>query len=122
MEILYTILGSAGLFSLIQYIISRRDNRMKMLTEIKKDIEAIKAERALDRATDARRRILRSADEILQGMKHSQEWWEQVMEDIGEYERYCDSHEGYKNNKARLAIKELTNCYEDRREKHDFLI
>lgn len=122
MEIVYTILGSAGLFSLIQYLITRRDARTKMLEAIKKEIDEIKADRLLDKATDARRRILRSSDEVLQGMKHSQEWWEQVMDDVTYYEKYCADHKGYENNKARIAIKELTKCYEERREKHDFLI
>lgn len=122
MEIVYTILGSAGLFSLLQYLITRRDARTKMLETIKKEIDEIKADRLLDKATDARRRILRSSDEVLQGMNHSQEWWEQVMDDVTYYEKYCATHQGYENNKAKIAIKELTECYEQRRERQDFLI
>lgn len=122
MEIVYTIIGSAGLFSLIQFLISRRDKRVTMLADIKKEIEAIKADRLLDKATDARRRILRASDEILTGTKHSREWWEQIMDDVTEYQKYCSAHKEYENNKAIIAVKELTQCYEERRDKKDFLI
>ena len=122
LTILCTILGSAGVFSFIEYLIQRRDKRTGMLAEIKKEIDELKVLRLQDRATDARRRILRASDEVQLGTRHSREWWEQIMEDISEYEKYCLTHANYENNKAKIAIKELTECYEQRRERQDFLI
>lgn len=120
--IIVTILGSAGVFSFIEYLITRRDKRVGMLAEIKKEIDELKVLRLQDRATDARRRILRASDEVQLGTSHSREWWEQIMEDISEYEKYCLTHANYENNKAKIAINELTKCYETRRERQDFLI
>lgn len=122
LTILVTILGSAGVFSFIEYLITRRDKRTGMLAEIKKEIDELKVLRLHDRATDARRRILRASDEVQVGTQHSREWWDQIIEDITEYEKYCLSHANYENNKAKIAIKELTECYEQRRERQDFLI
>lgn len=119
--IIVTILGSAGVFGLIEFLIQRRDNQHSLLTSIKKELDELKSDMLRDKATDARRRILMASDETLQGTLHSREWWEQIMEDITEYEKYCATHQGYENNKAKIAIKELTECYEARRERHDFL-
>lgn len=119
--IIVSILGSAGVFAFIEFLIQRRDNRNSLLTAIKKELDELKSNMLRDRATDARRRILMASDETLQGTLHSREWWEQIMEDITEYEKYCATHQGYENNKAKIAIKELTECYETRRERHDFL-
>lgn len=122
LTIICTILGSAGVFSFIEYLIQRRDSRNGILKEIKKEIDELKALRLQDRATDARRRILRASDEVQLGTRHSREWWEQIIEDITEYEKFCLSHTTYENNKAKIAIRELTECYEQRRERQDFLI
>ena len=49
-----TILGSAGLFGLIQYLISRHDNKKNDLAEIKREIGKIK-----DGQTDTNIRVTR---------------------------------------------------------------
>ena len=51
LTILVTILGSAGVFSFIEYLITRRDKRTGMLAEIKKEIDELKVLRLHDRAT-----------------------------------------------------------------------
>lgn len=120
--IICTALGSAGAFSLIQFLITRHDAKKGALAEIKKEIAEMKRAREEDKATDSRRRILAASDEVLLGVRHSQEWWSQIMEDITDYEKYCALHSGYANQKARVAIKELSTCYEGLRDKHDFLV
>lgn len=122
LTIICAVLGSAGAFGLIEFLIRRHDNRTGLIVSIKKEIDEMKAEREKDRATDARRRILNASDEILHGVIHSREWWEQVLQDIDDYEVYCRSHEKYENNRAKIAIKSLADCYAERRERHDFLI
>lgn len=116
------ILGSAGAFGLIEFLIRRHDNKNDMLAAIKKEIDEMKTERLADKATDARRRILGASDEVLHGTLHSREWWEQIMDDITEYEKYCHENKEYENNKAKIAISELTSCYQTRRDRQDFLI
>lgn len=123
LTLICAILGSAGAFGTLQFLITRHDNKNSMLVQIKKEIEEMKASMERDKATDARRRILMASDEIIQGTLHSREWWEQTMDDITEYSRFCASHEKeYRNSKAEVAINELTRCYAERRDRHDFLI
>ena len=40
---------------------------------------------------------------------------------IDYYERYCDEHKGYKNNRASHAIANISRVYDDRLREHDFL-
>ena len=126
--VILSILGSAGVFSLVQFLITRHDNKHGILEKIraeiesvKSEIEAMKEERREDRATNARRRILNASDEIRHGVPHSKEWWEQILQDIDEYEKYCDAHEGYRNNRAIMAVENLKKVYSDRLSKNDFL-
>ena len=55
-------------------------------------------------ATDARYRILRFDDEIRHHVKHTEEHFNQIMDDIDEYERYCSAHPNYKNKIGRAHV------------------
>ena len=73
-------------------------------------------------ATDARYRILRFDDEIRHHVKHTEEHFNQIMDDIDEYERYCSTHPNYKNSKAVLAIENTRRTYERCRRENSFLV
>lgn len=60
---------------------------------------------------DIRRRILRFDDEIIQGKYHSREHFNEIVNDIDEYEKYCIEHPEYPNNKAVIAITNIKNQY-----------
>lgn len=59
-----------------------------------------------------RYRILRFDDEIRHDEKHTKEHFDQIMDDITKYERYCDEHPDFPNNKAVFAIKNIKNVYQ----------
>lgn len=59
-----------------------------------------------------RYRILRFNDEILHNEKHTKEHFDQLLEDITQYERYCKDHPEFPNNKAVCAIKNIRNVYQ----------
>ena len=73
-------------------------------------------------ATDARYHILRFDDEIRHHVKHTEEHFNQIMDDIDEYERYCSAHPNYKNSKAVLAIENTRRTYERCRRENSFLV
>lgn len=75
-----------------------------------------------DRVRQARQRILRFNDEILCEQKHSKEHFDEILEDIDEYEKYCNSHPEYKNNKAVIAIETIKSVYNECLKTHDFLV
>ena len=66
-------------------------------------------------------RILRFGDEIRHGQLHSAEHYNDVLQDFTEYESFCLSHPGFKNQKAQATIKLITKAYEEHMRKNDFL-
>lgn len=65
-----------------------------------------------ERNAKARRlRVLRFNDELIQGIRHTKEHFDEILDDITEYERYCHSNPLYKNNKAVLAIENVLRVY-----------
>lgn len=72
-------------------------------------------------AKTARFRILRFGDECQQQVLHSQEHFDQIIEDIDQYETYCAEHPTFKNNKAVLTIANIKETYRRRVAANDFL-
>lgn len=68
-----------------------------------------------------RSRILRFNNELVRGIEHTQEDFDEILCIIDDYRTYCKSHEEYKNNKCTHAIANIERCYDERLEKHDFL-
>lgn len=58
-----------------------------------------------------RYRILRFDDEIRHDDKHTKEHFDQILEDITKYERFCKDNPDFENNKAVLAIENIKNVY-----------
>lgn len=79
------------------------------------------AKMAEDKAKDARRRILRFADEVRSGVRHSEEHFDNVFEDVKYYTTYCKQHEEFENDKVRISIKILNEVYEKCVKENDFL-
>lgn len=73
-------------------------------------------------ANNARYRIIRFDDEIRHHEYHTEEHFNQMLEDIDDYERFCRDHPNYKNNKAVSAIKNIKKVYEKCREENSFLV
>jgi len=72
-------------------------------------------------AINCRVRILQFSDEIRRGMKHSQESFNQVLSDIDDYERYCEDHPEFENNKTVRAKEKILVVYDTCMDKNDFL-
>ncbi len=62
-------------------------------------------------AKDARRRILRFADELRAKQKHSEEFFNDILDDVSTYERYCKDHPKFENKRATAAINMITETY-----------
>ena len=69
----------------------------------------------------ARRRILRADDELRIGIKHSKDFFEDILRDIDSYEAYCDAHPHFKNRVAESAIKNVADTYDHCKAANDFL-
>ena len=91
------------------------------LHRLEKRLDAMVRQGEQDKMTSARVRILRFGAECTRGSAHSEEHFNQVLDDINAYEGYCNAHPEYKNAKAVLTIARIKEIYADRLERGDFL-
>lgn len=66
----------------------------------------------MQNALTARYRLIRFADEIKQGVQHSEESFNQMLEDKDLYEDYCREHPKFPNSKATASIKLVQDTYD----------
>lgn len=91
------------------------------MNEMNDSIEEMKNSGNEGKAQTWRYRILRFDDEIRHDEKHTKEHFDQILEDITEYERYCEEHPDFPNNKAVFAIKNIKNVYQQCTDEGTFL-
>lgn len=112
---------------------------LKAIKDLKADVEGIKEDVANVKAevektrtevkddileesvVQSRVRILRFADEMACGQKHSKDHFDQTLEDITKYETYCGSHPDFKNDITKTSIELIRDAFKERMKKHDFL-
>ena len=128
MEWLTVLLGVIGniavaLIAIIPTIIANRkktEQSIKDMTEAT-DKRVDKLQSSFDqhvedyeaaKAASQRYRILRFYDEVCEGRKHSESHFEDILDDIDEYELYCDTHPKFKNNRGHVAMKYIRDVYE----------
>lgn len=93
----------------------------KKLDAMETSIEEIRTEANAQNAIECRVRILHFGDEILHGLKHSKESFDQVLADIDEYEQYCQDHPEFKNNRTVLTTSKIKETYTECIDKSSFL-
>lgn len=64
------------------------------------------------KARNSRYRILRFYDEMCENRKHSESYFEDILEDIDDYERYCDTHPDFRNSRGAAAMHSIKEAYE----------
>lgn len=94
----------------------KKDKQDEILDEIKgvkTDLKAHKDDEMRYRADQARTRLLRFSDELRRGVKHSEESFNQALEDKDSYLGYCKENDGvYVNSKADAAIRNIDEVYD----------
>lgn len=65
--------------------------------------------------------ILRFNTELLRGIKHTEEDFNEVLYNVDCYERFCEEHPRYQNNRAVHAIRNINRVYDECMANHDFL-
>lgn len=64
-----------------------------------------------DKARNQRYRILRFYDEMCEHREHSESHFEDILDDIDGYEKYCEAHPEFKNNRGKVAMKYISEMY-----------
>lgn len=117
--IIVAVLGSSWFSAWAQ---SHNSNTLKQaIVDMQKAIANIKSSEEALEAKNARRRIFRFNDELLNNVDHSKEYFDDVIGDITEYRRFCDKNPDFLNGKATLAIENIERVYRICMEKKSFL-
>ena len=95
-----------------QQSIDIRENLNELISNLDKKIDKLQCSSDQGMAYTWRYRILRFDDEIRHGEKHSKEHFDQIIEDIDEYEDYCRDHPEFPNSKVVFAIRNIKNVYQ----------
>ncbi len=116
--ILVAVLGSG----IIQFLIQRNDGKKKALDMISEKLDRhIEKDERMD-IIHCRVRILAFADDVRRGIPRSKGSWDQAMEDIDMYSRYCDEHQDFRNGIATACEKLIVSEYEKHLMNNDFMI
>lgn len=113
-KIALLVLGSGGLWTVIQFFIQRYDNKKGMQKQIDKIYDRMDERDAIQ----ARTHILRFNDELENGMKHSKDYFRQQIQDIDTYEEYCRTHPDFANGLTVMASKYIKSEYERQYQTH----
>ncbi len=127
MEWLVNLLTACApiLVALVGIIPTVISNRKKTQESIKASNEAMekrmdKMQATLDnhihededeRARNQRYRILRFYDEMCEHRDHSESHFEDILDDIDDYEKYCLSHPEFRNNRGKVAMEYIKTMY-----------
>lgn len=137
MEWLQIVLSflSSIIVAFIAIIPSIRTNRKKTDEAVKeskeaakKDMERMQAtldahirEDEDERARSQRYRILRFYDEMCEKRDHSESHFEDILDDIDNYEKYCEGHPDFKNNRGKVAMEYIKASYHAIKSRGGFL-
>lgn len=131
MEIYQTLIGGllgGGLIGFLEFLIRRKDNKddkhsevLKQLKEISEKISDVENRLDKENADAARRNILIFDDELRRCLSHSEESFNQVLDDINFYERYCIENPKYENSKAVNAIANINRTYQQVKHEDRFI-
>lgn len=134
-----TFLGGAGLWTYAdhrkQYKEAKQDRQDEILKEIKalkEDVDNLRDEMHendkrlnerldLTSAEQARNRILRFDDELRRRVPHSEEFFNQISDDINYYNAYCKDHPEYENSRAGRAMQNILDCYQTVKKNDEFI-
>ena len=99
----------------------RHDEVGEELAGIKVALKSLEAKIDQRDAISSRTHILRFDDELLSKVKHSKEYFRQILDDIDVYEDYCTSHPGFKNGYTVAAVQHIREVYQQCLDENAFI-
>lgn len=120
--LLTTIAGGAmggALIGLIQFLIQRKDEKdgkyagiLDAITKMTAEVQDIRHDQRERDAVLARTHILRFNDELYNGLHHTREYFDQIIDDIKIYEKFCKENPEFTNGRTEQAARFVRNEYE----------
>lgn len=101
-------------------VIAKVDKITEDMSSIKADIHQLEASNknleyriAESDAIACRARIVRFGDELYHKQHHTKEHFEQVLNDITQYQNFCRDHEDFTDTIAEITIEQIKKAYSD---------
>lgn len=124
-ETVASVLLGGGILAFIQFLINRHDSRNDKQKEVLEAIEKMdekmqRLEDSIERrdAVQARTHILRFRDELDNDVKHSSEYFLQILDDIELYDKYCGKNPDFSNGRTKASAKLIRDEYERLSKEH----
>lgn len=121
-----------ALVGIIPTVISNRKKTQETLEQNRKETkeQLDRVQRTLDnhikededdKARNQRYRILRFYDEMCEHRRHSESHFEDILDDIDDYEEYCNRHPEFRNSRGHIAMKNIQATYDKLKANDGFL-
>ena len=114
-----SILVGGGILAFMQFLITRYDQKhdrlkgiLDRLGDLDKKVGQIEASLDERDAVLARTHILRFRDELYNNINHSQEYFEQTLDDIETYNQFCADHPKFANGRTKAASDYIRSEYD----------
>lgn len=118
-SVIVAIFGSAGFW---QWISNQGSKELKAeMKKIRVEFGEMKDAEELKEVKNSRRRILRFNDEIINHVRHSREYFDDILEDVNAYESFVRKNPDYQNGKCTLAIENIERVYRECMKEGNFL-
>ena len=118
-EVLHTLKSIKEQMTVIESALNEQITGVK--ETIREEITGVEARMDRENADEARRSILSFDDELRRNMDHSEESFNQVLQDIKYYRNFCRTHEDYENDKATSAIAHIRETYQRVKNENKFI-
>lgn len=123
-----TILASGGATALIQHFLSKKSRNAEefqklnnKVDNLEQSITRLDAKIDINEAQTARTQILRFADELYNGVLHTKEHFNEMLDTCGRYNQYCTEHPEFKNMRTVNAQERINEVYKKCEREHSFL-
>jgi hypothetical protein len=90
------------------------------IKRVEQKVDTLSEQQRQDTVIQCRVRILRFADEITHGQHHSKDHFDQTMEDIDAYEKYCLTHAEFRNGITVASIRLIRKTFGERLTRNDW--
>lgn len=114
--VILAVFASSGFWAFLTAVVQK-----PQISEVLKKVEILKETVDRNNAVLARSHIIRFDDELYNGMRHSQEYFLQIFEDVSLYEDFCSDHPKFENNRCVEAIQHIKEVYRICRDEHKFV-
>lgn len=81
--------------------------------ETRKKLDAHIEEGEERKANNYRSQVLRFNNELVRGLGHTEEDYDEILEVIWKYNEYCKTHPKYKNNKSHMLTRMWSVCTDE---------